>query len=148
MPTHRTGSASQQDPIRFKNLARSAEERLIDGGLRSSEARRILGPARRLMADDLFWRHQSGGLAAFSAPERFSCYRLPLDFDELVVVTDRFHIKPLLRLLSGDGRFYILALSQKQVRLLQGTRHKVSEVDLKGMPRGLSDALQYDNLEK
>jgi hypothetical protein len=43
-----------------------------------------------------------------------------------VVVTDRFHIKPLLPLLSGDGRFYVLALSQSEVRLLQGTRYSVS----------------------
>jgi len=42
-----------------------------------------------------------------------------------VVVSDRFHLKPLLPLLTGDGRFYILALSQNQVRLLQGTRYSV-----------------------
>jgi hypothetical protein len=39
--------------------------------------------------------------------------------------SDRFHLKPLLPLLTGDGRFYILALSQNQVRLLQGTRYSV-----------------------
>ncbi len=148
LPTHRVGAASQQDPIRFKNLIRQAEERLIAGGRRSSEAQELVRPARRLLEDDLFWQHQSGGLAVFLTRGKLSHYCLPLEFDELVVVTDRFHIKPLLRLFSGDGRFYVLALSQKHVRLLHGTRHTVSEVSVKDLPQGLADALKYDNLEK
>lgn len=51
---------------------------------------------------------------------------------------------PLLPLLSGDGRFYILALSQNELRLLQATRYSVSEVDLEGVPESLSTALRYD----
>jgi hypothetical protein len=47
----------------------------------------------------------------------------------LVIVSERFHVKPLLPLLSGDGRFYVLALSQNEIRLLQGTRYSVEQVD-------------------
>jgi hypothetical protein len=43
--------------------------------------------------------------------------------------------------------FYILALSQNQVRLLQGTRHSVKELDLEGVPRSLDEALPYDEHE-
>jgi len=32
MPTHVTGTAAQQDPIRLKNLLRVAEDRLVAGG--------------------------------------------------------------------------------------------------------------------
>ena len=45
-----------------------------------------------------------------------------LHFDELMVVAPGFHVMPLLALLTGDGLFYVLALSQNQVRLLAGTR--------------------------
>lgn len=65
-----------------------------------------------------------------------------------MVVSDRFHIKPLLPLLSGDGRFYVLALSQNEVRLIQGTRYSVSEVDLEGVPESLAEALRYNDPEK
>ena len=34
MPTHRVGREMQQDPIRFKNLLSSAEQRLEERGLR------------------------------------------------------------------------------------------------------------------
>jgi hypothetical protein len=95
MPTHRAGTETQQDPIRFKNLLREAEERLLASGLGTPEAHELLKPAQRLLWDVHFWRHQSDGLALFLSPEVFRCYRLPFDFEELVVVTDRFHIKLL-----------------------------------------------------
>ncbi len=78
----------------------------------------------------------------------FRYYRLPLNFDALVVVTNRFHIKPLLPLFSSDGQFYVLALSQNEVRLLQGTRYSVSEVNLERVPTSLTEALRYDDPEK
>ena len=148
MPTHRAGRETQQDPIRLKNLLDEAEERLTAGDLRAPEAREFLAPVRALLTDDWFWQHQGDGLAIFVAPKLVHSFRLPFNFDELLVVTNRFHLKPLLPFLSGDGRFYILALSQKEVRLLQGSRYSISEIDLKDVPQSLAEALRYDDPEK
>jgi hypothetical protein len=148
MPTHRAGSETQQDPIRLKNLLGQAEERLVAAGLRTPEARAQLKPVSRLVEDRLFWQRQSDGLAIFVSSGMTCYYRLPLDFEELVVVAERFHVKPLLPLLSGDGRFYILALSQDQVRLLQGTRYRVGELDPEGAPTSLAEALRFDDPER
>jgi len=148
LPTHRAGTQTKQDPIRFKNLLRQAEERLLNNGLRGTEAQQILKPSQRLLEDDDFWQHQGDGLAVFASPGTFRSYRLPWAFSELVVVTDRFHIKPLLTLLSVDGRFYILALSQKNVRLLQGTRQSVAEINLESMPKNLAEALGEEERER
>ena len=144
MPTHRAGAEVQQNPIRLRNLLREAEDRLIASGLRALEVKELLTPAQGILGNGLFWRRQSDGLAMFLSSEVFRYHRLPLDFKELLVITDRFHIKPLLPILSGDGQFYVLALSQNLVRLLQGTRHSVSEVDLEDIPKSLADALQND----
>jgi hypothetical protein len=148
MPTHRVGAGIQQDPIRLKNLLVEAEEHLLASGLRTPDAQELLEPAQKLLQDSLFWQRQSDGLALFLSPGVFRYYRLPFDFDELVVITDRFHIKPLLPLLSGDGQFYVLALSQNEVRLLQGTRYSVSEVALEGAPESLTETLRYNDPEK
>jgi hypothetical protein len=148
MPSFRTGAESQQNQIRLRNLLRSAEERLLAGGLRPQEVKQFLEPAQALPGNVLFWRRQSDGLALFLAKDLFRCFRLPETFDEIIAVADHFHIKPLLPLLGGDRRFYILALSQKEVRLLEGTRHHVEEIELESVPKSLSEALQYDDLEK
>jgi hypothetical protein len=145
MPTHRAGEQIRQDPIRLKNLIREAQRRLTDTGLTSKETKELLKPVRELLRDDFFWQHQSDGLAIFSSAGLFRYYRLPLSFEELVVVTHRFHVKPLLPLLTSDGRFYILALSQNKVRLVEGTRYTANEVALEDIPESLVDTLSYDS---
>src|SRR5918995_5221942 len=148
LPTHRAGAQTQQDPIRLKNLLREAEEQLLAKEFRTPEAEELLGPAWELLDDSVFWRHQSDGLAIFLSAGVFRYYRLPLNFEDLVVVADRYYLKPLLPLLTGDGQFYVLALSQNEVRLLRATRHSVSEVELEDVPENLSDTLRYDDQEK
>jgi hypothetical protein len=145
MPTHCTGAETQQDPIRLKNLLREAEKHLSARGVGPRDVQKMLEPVSKLLQDSHFWQHQSDGLAIFLSPNRVRRYRLPLNFEELVVVTDHFHIKPLLPLFTGDGQFYILALSQNQVRLLLGTRYSVSEVDIGQVGGSLAEAIPSVN---
>ncbi|MFP5274493.1 baeRF3 domain-containing protein [Coleofasciculus sp.] len=149
MPTHTAGSQIKQDPIRFKNLMGKAEAQLVEQGMRSADAQEMLKSAQELDRDH-FWRHQNQGLALFIAPNFFRYYRLPLDFEELVVVGEQFHLKPLMPLLTGDGRFYILALSQKKVRLLVGGRDRIREIqpeEVDNLPESLMSVLQYEDSE-
>lgn len=148
MPVHQKGREIQADPIRLKNLIDEAERQLIAGGHRLPEARELLEPAGDLLSNGFFWQHQSEGLALFLTPQFFRAYRLPSAFETMAVVANRFHVKPLLPLLSGDGQFYILALSQNQVRLLYGTRYSVDKIDLDEVPSGIAQALRYDDPEK
>ncbi|MDY0131658.1 MAG: hypothetical protein RBR53_03225 [Desulforegulaceae bacterium] len=138
MPTHRAGRETQQDPIRFKNLLAEIEERLTAKGLRTTEVQEILKKPQRLIDDGGFWRNQSDGLVLFFTKDVFHLFRLPIKFSELTVVTNRFHIKPLLPLLSSDGTFHILAMSQNKLRLLEGTQHTIHEIDLGDMPETLA----------
>ncbi len=147
-PTERQGKETRQNPIRFKNLVRSARDALGTSGLTPSEADALLAPARRLLEDVDFWQHQADGLAVFVGPDRMFCYRVPLPVESLSVVGRRFHIKPLLPLLSRDGRFYILAVSRRRVRLLEATHWSVRTLDVPGMPQSLEEALNLDVPEK
>jgi hypothetical protein len=148
LPTHRSGAETQQNPIRLRNLLDLAEARLVARDLRSTEAKAFLAPAEKLVADSDFWRRQGDGLAMFIGADGLRAFRLPVAFQELAVVGDRMHVKPLLALFSGTGRFYNLALSQNNVRLLQATAHHVGEADLDGAPRSLAEAMKYDEVEK
>jgi hypothetical protein len=148
MPTHHTSPDTKEDPIRLKNLLREAEQRLKKDGVRVAEVKQLLIPATSLIKNTVFWQYQSDGLAVFISHGFFRYYRLPISFKELLVITDHFHLKPLLRLFSNDGRFHILALSQNEVRLFQCTRYSFSEIDLGEIPRSMAEALKYDDTEK
>lgn len=143
MPAHPINE-SEQDPILLKNLFRQAEEQLGAYGMRATDAHSLLEPAARLLPDMGFWQHQGNGLAVFISPGFFRYYRTPYSFYSLVIVSQRFHLKPLIPLFSDDGMFYILAISQGQVRLLQCTRYFVRDVTPEHIPASKEVALQFD----
>ncbi|BDA70339.1 hypothetical protein RIVM261_066330 [Rivularia sp. IAM M-261] len=144
MPTHPAGPEVRQDPIRFKNLIKEAEARLIEAGLEEQEANALLKKAHELDNAEFWEELGERGLAIFISNDTFRYYAVPLEFDELVVVTDRFHVKPLLRMLNANGRFYILTLSQKEVKFFEATRYSIEEVEVENMPKSLDEALNYD----
>ena len=47
----------------------------------------------------------------------------------------------MLRLLSGDGQFLVLALSQREIRWMEGSRNTVEGVQLTAVPTSLKDAV-------
>jgi hypothetical protein len=149
MPTHRSGQDTQQDPIRFKNLLREAELDLLDRGIGPREVTALLQPAQALSGEAYFWQHQRDGLALFIAPGDFHYYHLPFHVEELLVIAQTYYVKPVLPLFTNNGHYYILAISQNEVRLFVGTRHSVGQIDLPdGTPESLDEALRFDDPEK
>lgn len=147
-PADPPGREALEGPIRYKNLLDDAEDTLVREGMRHPDAHELLQQAWALHGNPDFYRTPGQALALFAAPGFFRHYRLPLEFAQLVIVGDRFHVKPLLPLLTGDGQFYVLALSQGGVRLLEGDRLTVREVPLNnGTPRSLADYQKYTEEE-
>ncbi|MEN6390892.1 MAG: hypothetical protein ABFD04_10800 [Syntrophomonas sp.] len=148
MPTCRAGTETQQGKTRLRNLLRDTQAELINRGLSSSEIKHFLKPVQELVSDKEFWQHQRDGLAIFLSSHMFYHFSLPMSFNEFMLVGQRFHLKPLLPWLSGDGLFYLLALSQNQVRFFRCTRASVQELEVSDIPHSLSEALQYDDPER
>lgn len=146
LPTHRVKEEAQQDPIRLKNLLRQVERTLADRGLEPAMAREVLEPALGLLDDRSFWQRQGDGLALFLRPGFMRSFRLPLRFEERATVADQFCLQPLFPVLTGDGDFYLLALSQRAPRLFKGSRFQFDEVPLKNVPAGIAEVTQ--NVER
>ncbi|MCJ8499041.1 hypothetical protein [Desulfatitalea alkaliphila] len=87
-------------------------------------------------------------MAVFITPDLFRHFFLPEPFEETFHVSRRLYIKPLLPLFMSNGRFFILALSQHQVRLLSCTRHHAMEIKMDGLPQTIEAALQYDSKDR
>jgi hypothetical protein len=148
MPTFRFEAESSQNPIRLKNLLKQARNELSDRGMSKDKIEALLQPARDRLEEPSYWRQQSDGLAAFLTQDGARFYRLPLHFEELAVTGTRFHLKPLFPLIASNNRFYVLALSQNDVRLYQGTHHAISQVEARDIPESLTEALFYDDEEQ
>jgi hypothetical protein len=148
MPTIVAGAETRQNEIRFKNLIKEAQHQLQDNGLSEDDANEFLRPLTEAIDDVEFWQHQDQGLAMFVADGFYRYYKVPCDVPQLVVVSDQFHLKPLLPLLTGGGTFYLLELSQKQVRLFEGDRTRLREVQVSGLSRTMNEVLRYDESEE
>ena len=142
MPTHRFRSDWSQNTTRFKNLLRDAKKQLQNQEYRDSEIDEFLQDARQLLDRPGFWRGLSEGLAVFLTSRTSEFYRLPLPFDEVVIVEDRFHLKPLFPLIAANNRYYLLALSKNDVQLFQGTHQAISEVEAAEIPTDIVTAIQ------
>ncbi len=141
IPTERAAVETLQNPIRFKNQLREVERRLAGYSLRPLALAELLNPLRALAGNYDFWQHQADGLALFRSADHMRYFRLPFAFEELAVVSERFHIKPLLSLLAWDSRFYVLALSRNSVRLLECSRYAAREIELPAaVPASLAEA--------
>lgn len=146
--THMAGRDTRENPIRFKNQLTEVSEQLTAQGYRPGKLADLLAPLEALTRDYRFWQKQRNGLAVFLEDGNVHTYLLPINVEDNAEVSERLHLKPLIPLLTDDGRFYILAVSLNGVRLFESTRFETSEVDLENVPLSLAEALKYDDPER
>src|SRR5206468_1739184 len=96
---------------------------------------------RELRDDDLFWSHPTAAIAVFGSPTLFQAHKLQRPVPEMVEVADSFHLKPLIRAHQFTGRFEVLCLTQRNVRLLAGNQDKLEPVELRNVPQSVQEAL-------
>jgi hypothetical protein len=138
LPTHKAGRDIRQDPIRLRNLLGTAAKRLaIDR--RPPEVEGLLEPARRLVEDEEFWRHQEHGLAIFIAPGFDRIHKLPIAVAEQVAIGRHFCVRPLLPIVEATGWFWLLAITAGGTRLLRGSRWAIAPVGGIDLPQGIEE---------
>ncbi|HYE37402.1 hypothetical protein [Methylocaldum sp.] len=140
-PTHRHHPDNQQDPIRFRNLVKTLEESLWRA-YPEEQVQPLIESFLALAGDRGFWNHTLDGLAVLAAPGLFRVYRLQRPVPELAVVADSFHTKPLLRILQSADRYQVLGLNRREVKLFEGNRDALDEIELAPeVPRTITEAL-------
>lgn len=128
-PTHRRHPENKQDPIRFRSLLKDMALALGEK-YAAHQASSLMEPFESLGRDEDFWNHTLDGLAVFSAPGLFRVFGLQRPVQELTVVADSFHTKPLRRFLQSTDRYQILGLNQHEIKLFEGGRNTLDIVDL------------------
>lgn len=144
LPAHEGGEERRRDVFRFGSQIHEAENLLLLKNLRPSRVEDVLKPIRALVEDEQFWLRSADGTAVFRSPDVFRAWHLPYQFQEQVLVTTHFYLRPLLPLIIDDGRFYLLALSQKGVQLLECTHDSANEIELPEMvPRSFITDINF-----
>ncbi len=146
LPTHRHPPQVDQDSIRLRNLLRDTRTQL-EKAASPEQVRRLLEPLAGLAKPSV--RGPIGdGMAVFRSADLFRHYVVPAPLPERVVVADTFYLRPVLPFLDVNQRYYLLTLSQKQVRLFAGTPlSPLRAVEVPDLPVSLEDALGAEHGE-
>jgi hypothetical protein len=112
-------SNGEAERIELGNLASEAERQLAEAGTAKADVVEIREELEALVEDDEFWRYQARSLAIFATPGALTTFRLPNRLEAMVEVSDRFHVKPLLRAVTFPEVALVLALAQGSVRLIE-----------------------------
>lgn len=145
LPLDTAREQSVQNGIRIKNAIETAKSLLAEKAVTAEQSRQLLTPLPDLAREAHEWSGSHKGLAIFRSADIFLAFRVPRELPESVSVGDHFNLVPLLPLLNADPIFYILALSQRHIRLLRCNSHSSEEVALPdSTPKTLWEDKQSD----
>ncbi len=151
IPTRRSGQEVKEmlDQKELKNHVQDIQQKLENLQLKPREIEELLQPVKDLLEDTGFWTQQYEGLAIFRNHDRFEYYSLPVSFESFNYVADHFYPMPLIPYLNEEGRFYLLALSLGEVKLYEGTAHRIKDLELDELlPDRLEEVVGFDIKEK
>ncbi|TYR35479.1 hypothetical protein FY036_02380 [Mesorhizobium microcysteis] len=138
---------SDASRIELGNLARQAREQLEAAGLDKRQLAALVEQIEELREDDDFWTLQANSLAILATPTSLQTFRLANDLTETVQVSDRFHLKPLLRAITFPHSAFVLALSENAVRLVEIHADLPAQtVKVSGLPKDAASAVGKSTL--
>jgi hypothetical protein len=141
-PTTPVSRETAGDRIELKNLAKEALRQLEAA---KADKRRVAALTEHLddlVDDDEFWRFQARSLAVLATPDNVRTFRVPNALATIVEVSDRFHLKPLLRAIAFPNTCFVLALAEGAVRLIQVSADlPPAVVRVDGMPKDAGSAV-------
>jgi len=136
---------SDASRIALGNLMREAVGQLKEKGVDKNDIASMVDEIESLQEDYEFWRLQAHSLAIFITPTSVRTFRLPNKLTQTVQVSDRFHLKPLLRSITFKNSAFVLALSENSVRLIEVFADlPATQVPLTGAPDGAGEFLDRD----
>ena len=145
IPTQEVGDNRNKCMIKLKNHVQKTEKELEALGLKPREIQDFLEPINGMLEDATLFRNLNNSLAVFRSKSSFEYYTLPIEVEELSVVSNIFHLLPLLPFFNKKDAFYIFTLSQNKNRLFEATQQEITEIDTgEDFPSSFKDLLGKD----
>jgi hypothetical protein len=143
LPVEVRGGGKKSLSARLLAAAQQAEQKLGERTAISTLVRKLVDPVVELAAR-IENEAEGSTLVLFRSEENLRYFWLAEALDPAVVAADNFYIRPLLGKLHGAMDFFLLALDQKNVRLLRCTDQSSEEVNLDRVPTNIDNFLQLD----
>ena len=131
----------------FGNLVKQAEKQLEAAAFDKRKLAALSDQLLDLADDDEFWDLQANSLAVFATSERLRHFRLANKLTATAQVSDRFHLKPLLRSTTFSQSAFVLALAENSCRVVEVSADlPARSVKLENLPKSAASAVRTANV--
>jgi len=139
--THRHSPENKQDQIKFRNSLRAMENSLQPICARNTMTT-LMAPLYQIEKDQAFWNQTLDGLGILASPNDCIVYRLQRSVEDLLIIADSFHIKPLLRNFQSGDDYQLLGLNRNKFGIYQGNRYGIRQIEMDpDIPLTMKDVL-------
>lgn len=143
LTVHSSVAESNLDTLALKNMVKDIR---AHAAMHDTETlMKLLAPVEQYLDSKEFVREANGTLAIFSSAKLFETVILPENIPNAFYIDECFYLLPLLDFASNNKSFHVLALGKNHVRLFEGNRYGLEEIQLdNSIPTTMKEALGYD----
>ena len=147
LPTTPLSQNIEQSRIEFRGLIKQAQSQLDHIGCDKRLISSLSEHLGEIADDDDFWAFQANSLGVLATSESTKVYRLANTLTATVQVSDRFHLKPLLRSITFPNSAFVLALSENDCRLVEVSGDLPARtVRIDGLPKSAAQSAGTANI--
>ncbi len=146
--THRHFPENEKDLIVFKNNIKEIESKLKEK-YKDINVEKILKPFNELKEDKEFWNMSLDGICILANEEDFIVYKIAQQIEDHLLVSDVFHITPLIKIFKTDVEYNLLAFDGENFKLYQGNKNGLQEIVLDNdVPKTIEEVLGFEYTDK
>lgn len=135
IPTPEIGAQGHMQPAHLHNALRAGLEQMQLSTLYEKE--RFDTIFKEIANDTDFRVQRYPALAVFIGSDTYWWYQLFALVKDFVVVSNHFHIKPLLQMVTQQNEFYLLSLNKDDVKLYKGNQDSLLEITVPNLPKNV-----------
>src|ERR1035437_6579963 len=142
VPTHRLSPERRVDKLEVERALDNARQ-----FLQFKYAEPNIKPLLQALDElyqDIDFTHNSDGLGLYVSPNIKFSVQFPFPVDEKVMVGDNFELRDLLYKVNYANPYFVLLLTEKVVRLFEGTWDELNEINDKNFPKEYEEEYIYN----
>jgi hypothetical protein len=142
VPTHRLSPDRRVDKLEVERAIDKAKQ-FLEFKYAESEIKPLLQALDELYKDINF-THNSDGLGLYVSPNIKKAVQFFSPVEEKVMVGDNFEMRDLMYKLNYANPYFVLLLTEKDVKLFEGTWDNLTEINDKNFPKEYHEEYIYN----